>query len=54
MKNIKKVYSLFKVLILFWEDVFSFSLWLKVRKGAYLESILGFYYILYLDCLRES
>lgn len=54
MKNTKKAHSPPKVLILFWEDVFSLSLWLKVRKGVHLESTLGFHHILYSDCLRES
>ena len=43
-----------KVLILFWEEMFSLGLWLKVRKGAHLESALGFHHILYPGCLREK
>lgn len=42
------------VLILFWEELFSLSLWLKVRKGAHLESTLDFHHILYSGCLRGS
>lgn len=53
-KIAKEAYLPPKVLILFWEEMFSLSLWLKVRKGAHLESTRGFHHILYSGCLRES